>query len=321
MREGFPPVHLPADSRPRVVAWSGRTQEEAGGVREGLAGFFATLDAGRFADAVAVLQRGRTPHPVRGAVVAATPAEAAAALATAPASASGGTAGPGVRFVFPSGGAGRLGASLYGAERLFSETMDVCLEGFERHGVDLYDAWLAGERDDDPVTFAVTYSLAATLTAWGVTPLVCTGEGVGELTAAAFSGTLELDEAIARVAASASASVAVPERASVRAPEPVADDAMAVPEPVPDDLAVPGPVPDDLAAPEPLPGHETFHAPQVSSEAVPGRGTTGDTPSLLVGTAQAPPDEGTIDCGDDRRGLLTALARLWTLGCPVDWVA
>ncbi|MGJ6966427.1 amino acid adenylation domain-containing protein [Streptosporangium sp. G11] len=352
VREGFPPVHLPADLRPRVVAWSGRTAEEADAVRESLAGFFATLAADRFADAVAVLQRGRTPHPVRGAVVAATSAEASAALAAAvtvaPAASSaetvsgheplsGGVAGTGVRFVFPAGGAGRLGASLYGVERLFSEAMDVCLEGFERHGVDLCDAWLAGERDDDPVTFAVTYSLAVTLTGWGVTPLGCTGEGVGELAAAAFSGTLERDEAIARVAAS------VVEQVVEQAPEPLPDDVMAVPEPVPFDLTTPEPVPDDLAtpesvpvditAPEPVPGHETFHEPETRRDVVPGQGASprvgtgpgttgaGGTPSLLIGTAEESPGEGTIGCGDDRRGLLVALARLWALGCPVDWVA
>ncbi|GAA4184606.1 hypothetical protein GCM10022252_13780 [Streptosporangium oxazolinicum] len=358
VKKGFPPVHLPGDSRPRVVAWSGRTPAEADAVRRSLAGFFATLGTDRFADAVAVLQLGRTQRPVRGAVVAATPAEASAALATAvavtpaaspgePASGhgplSGGAAGTGVRFVFPAGGAGRLGASLYGAERLFSEAMDVCLEGFERHGVDLYDAWLAGERDDDPVTFAVTYSLATTLTGWGVTPVACTGEGVGELTAAAFSGTLELDEAIARVAASVAVPEQVPERAPERVPEPVADDAMAVPEPIPDSLVVPDPVsddlvvselvPGDLAVPEPVPGHETFHEPETPREAAPGQASSpqagtgpgsidaGDTLSLLIGTAGASADEGTIACGDDRRGLLAALARLWTLGCPVDWSA
>ncbi|MEU4403184.1 amino acid adenylation domain-containing protein [Streptosporangium sp. NPDC023963] len=363
VKEGFPPVHLPGDSRPRVVAWSGRTPAEADAVRKSLAGFFATLGSDRFADAVAVLQLGRTQHPVRGAVVAATPAEASAALAATPAAVAvtpaaspEGTAlrheplfkdaAGEVRFVFPAGGAGRLGASLYGAERLFSEAMDVCLEGFERHGVDLCDAWLAGERDDDPVTFAVTYSLAATLAGWGVTPLECTGDGVGELAAAAFSGTLELDEAIARVAASVVAvSVAVPEQAPEQAPEPVAerapgqlpepvaDDAMAVSEPVPDDLTVPESVPADIAAPEPVAGHETFHETETRRETVTAQGTSpwagtgpgttgaGDTLSLLVGTAEAPSDEGTIDCGDDRRGLLAALARLWTLGCPVDWAA
>ncbi|GAA3417768.1 amino acid adenylation domain-containing protein [Streptosporangium vulgare] len=346
VRKGFPPVHLPGDSRPRVVAWSGRTPEEADAVRKSLRGFFATLGADRFADAVAVLQLGRAQHPVRGAVVAATPAEASAALAVAPQAVAvtpaaspegtalghepgfGVAAGTGVRFVFPAGGTGRLGASLYGAERLFSEAMDVCLEGFERHGVDLCAAWLAGERDDDPVTFAVTYSLATTLTGWGVTPLSCAGDGVGELTAAAFSGTLELDEAIARVAASAAASAPEPEpeQAPGQVPEPVADDVMTVSEPVPDDLTVPESVPADIVAPEPVPGHETFHGPEARRETVQG-GTgpeatgAGNPLSLLVGTATAPSGEGTIDCGDDRRGLLAALARLWTLGCPVDWAA
>lgn len=80
LEDGYPPVHLPADSRPRVIVWSGRTREEAESVRRGLASFFAGLTGERFADAVLTQQTGRAVHPVRGAIVAETPLEAAAVL-------------------------------------------------------------------------------------------------------------------------------------------------------------------------------------------------------------------------------------------------
>ncbi|MFI7045114.1 amino acid adenylation domain-containing protein [Streptosporangium sandarakinum] len=287
--EGLPPVLLSSAAGPRVVVWSGRTAEEADAVRRSLAGFFASLPQERFADAVATLQRGRTPHPFRGAVVCSTAAEAARALTTAATVPEPAQDGAGVRFVFPPGGTGRLGAALYGVERLFTESMDVCLEEFERHGIDLHDEWLAGKRDDAPVTFAVTCSLAATLTGWGVTPVACSGdgpgagagEGVGEIAAAVVAGRLEIGEAVARVAGGGTA-----------APGPAGTD------------GVPGP--GEVA------GGRT---------PVPGTPETDGEPTLVLGPAASSSGGPAIDCGDDRHGLAAALARLWTLGCRVDWEA
>ncbi|MFG1752542.1 amino acid adenylation domain-containing protein [Streptosporangium sandarakinum] len=283
--EGLPPVLLSSAAGPRVVVWSGRTAEEADAVRRSLAGFFASLPQERFADAVATLQRGRTPYPFRGAVVCSTAAEAARALTIAATAPEPVRDGAGVRFVFPPGGTGRLGAALYGVERLFTESMDVCLEEFERHGIDLHDEWLAGKRDDAPVTFAVTCSLAATLTGWGVTPAACSGagsgEGAGEIAAAVVAGRLEIGEAVARVAGGGAA-----------APGPAGTD------------GVPG-----------------FGEVAGGRTPVPGTPETDGEPTLVLGPAASSPGGTAIDCGDDRHGLVTALARLWTLGCRVDWEA
>ncbi|MGC5014094.1 amino acid adenylation domain-containing protein [Streptosporangium sp. DT93] len=348
VRDGFPPIHLPAGDRPRVVVWSGRTAEEAETVRARLAEFFAALPADRFADAVAVLQRGRTAHPVRGAVVAATPAEAAEALSAAvlpgedPAGPAGrdgaefpgttrsipvGRAGSGggaegVAFVFPSGGAGRLGASLYGTERLFSEAVDVCLERFERHGVDLHDAWLAGERDDDAVTFAVTHALAATLTGWGVTPLACSGEGVGALTAAVLSGAVDLDEAIARLSTSETAPTASETAPTASTTDSTASATDSTASATDSTASVKDSTSTDSTATEPTASSVTA---STASGEQPFAHVADPSPSLLVGTAGERTGRAaggtTLDCGDDRRGLLAAVARLWTLGHPVDWVA
>ncbi|MFF0305823.1 amino acid adenylation domain-containing protein [Streptosporangium sp. NPDC004379] len=300
--EGLPPVHPPSGAGPRVVVWSGRTVEEADAVRRSLAGFFASLPGERFADAVATLQRGRTPHPFRGAVVCSTAAEAAHALATAATASDPARDGAGVRFVFPPGGTGRLGAALYGAERLFTESMDVCLEEFERHGIDLCDEWLAGKRDDAPVTFAVTCSLAATLTGWGVTPAACSGdgagEGAGEIAAAAVAGTRGFGEAVALVACGGTV-----------APEPAR--AAGTPETGEaggGGAAVAGSV-------------RTAGTSGTGGTGAPRSAGAGETFTLVLGPAASSPGGPAIDCGDDRHGLMTALARLWTLGCRVDWEA
>ncbi|MFC4117872.1 non-ribosomal peptide synthetase [Nonomuraea zeae] len=146
VEEGYPPVHAPGDGRPRVVVWSGRTQEEAESVRRTLAGFFAGLPEDRYADATGTLQQGRVHHPVRGAVVCRSAAEAALALGREHAYEQ-----EPVRLSFPDEAAG-----LYGVERVFTEAVDVCEEALEARGV------------EPPPAFATAYGLAATLAAWGI---------------------------------------------------------------------------------------------------------------------------------------------------------
>ncbi|MFG1687002.1 amino acid adenylation domain-containing protein [Nonomuraea sp. NPDC049269] len=146
VEEGYPPVHALGDGRPRVVVWSGRTHEEAESARRSLAGFFAGLSEDRYADAAGTLQQGRVHHPVRGALVCRSAAEAALALGREHIYEQ----GP-VRLSFPDEAAG-----LYGVERVFTEAVDVCEEAFEARGVEV------------PPAFATAYGLAATLAAWGI---------------------------------------------------------------------------------------------------------------------------------------------------------
>ncbi|MEU7898416.1 amino acid adenylation domain-containing protein [Nonomuraea sp. NPDC049152] len=182
VEDGYPPVHVPADERPRVVVWSGRTPQEADAVRRTLAGFFAGLRENLFADAVGTLQRGRAVHPVRGAVVCESAAEAAAALTaevsygpatSAPVgSGSVGSPSPGSGpaysgAVIPGAVSAELAAALYGVERVFTETVDVCAEAFEKHGHELSADWTG-----DAAAFTSAYALTATLAGWGVTPMV-----------------------------------------------------------------------------------------------------------------------------------------------------
>ncbi|RJL31795.1 AMP-binding protein [Bailinhaonella thermotolerans] len=188
---GPDPVHTPHLGRPRIVVWSALDAETAGESARRLGAWFAGLGGDRFADAVATLQLGRTRHPARGAVVCASPEEAAAALA-APPPAREGAGGP-VVFHFPAGCPERMGLSLYGAQRVFTETFDECLEAFEHEGVTLYGDWPAGA----PLRFAVQHALTAAWRDWGVEPAAATGEPVA---AAVAAGELPWREAVRLVA-------------------------------------------------------------------------------------------------------------------------
>ncbi|WP_283133521.1 non-ribosomal peptide synthetase [Rhizohabitans arisaemae] len=192
--EGPRQPHAPASRRPRIVPWSAKTPAAADAARDRLAAYFAALPEESFADAVDVLQRGRTAHPVRGAVVAGGPAEAARLLRTATAERTAGP--PDVTLVFPARGPARMGHGLYGAERVFTEKMDLCLEAFEQAGVDLYDAWAGGAEPTGALLFAVEYSLARTWLDWGVNPRALVGEGIGVLVADLVAGRVSFDEAI-----------------------------------------------------------------------------------------------------------------------------
>jgi amino acid adenylation domain-containing protein len=266
--DGGRPAPAGASARPRIVVWSGRQPEAADAAAAALARYFATADPGRFADAAATLRQGRTAHPVRRAAVCASAAEAAATLsapgvitadhpATRPAE---------VVFSFPDLAVGqRLPIGLYGTHPAFTEATDVGLEAFERHGVDLYQRWLAGRADGDraaELLFMAEYALAAAWRSWGVRPAAVIGAGVGEIAAAVVAEALDLDTAARLLTQGQRVS------GSGRSPP---------------EIPIGGPAVADG---------------RVLLELCPGAAETSD---------------------QDERHLLTALARLWVSGVPVDW--
>ncbi|WP_433330216.1 amino acid adenylation domain-containing protein [Spirillospora sp. CA-294931] len=189
--EGLPP-HLDHDERrPRVLVWSGRDREAAATVRDSLARRFTESGGADFAAAVSTLQRGRTEHPVREAAVCANATEAAKALSANEGVVAGSATGgpPHVVFLFPGRDRSRMPTGLYGTQRVFTETMDVCLEAFERENVDPHEGGPA-------LAFAVEYALAATWESWGVRPDSVVAEGTGTLVAEVVAGAKSLDEAV-----------------------------------------------------------------------------------------------------------------------------
>ena len=230
LEEGPRPVPAPPETRPRVVVWSARNANAVTAVRGELAGYFAERGEDTFAGAVATLQRGRTAHGIRQAVVCDSAAEAAATLAGGDLVTGVERAAPrDVVFLFPGQGSQhpRMAAGLYGRQRVFTETMDLCLEAFERAGIPLYDVWLTGSEDEaeqtrhaQPLLFAVEYALAKTWLAWGVTPRAVLGHSVGELVAATMAGVFTEEDAARLVAARAEAMHAMPPGGMLALPLP-----------------------------------------------------------------------------------------------------
>lgn len=214
VEEGPAPVGTPHLGRPRVVIWSGRDEAATHANRAVLASYFTGAGEAGFADATSTLQRGRTAHQVRGAAVCASAEEAARLLAGDPPVRTGGPVdehSPEVVFAFPGQGSqyARMAAGLYGTQRVFTETVDECLDGLARHGVHLYPLWLAEHPGDDlnqtantqPLLFAVEYALSQQWIEWGIRPTALLGHSVGELVAATVAGVLELADALRLVAA------------------------------------------------------------------------------------------------------------------------
>ncbi|WP_320068799.1 SDR family NAD(P)-dependent oxidoreductase [Micromonospora sp. RTGN7] len=217
VEEGPAPVRIPQLDRPRVVIWSGRDEAAAAANRAALAGWFAESGEAGYAEATATLQQGRTAHPVRGAVLGASAGEAARLLTGGAAAGDRALTGgpvpaeaPEVVFAFPGQGSqhARMAAGLYGTYRVFTETIDECLDELARHGADLTGLWTAGDPGEalnettntQPLLFAVEYALARQWMHWGVTPAAVVGHSVGELVAATVAGVLELPDALRLVA-------------------------------------------------------------------------------------------------------------------------
>jgi [acyl-carrier-protein] S-malonyltransferase len=109
-------------------------------------------------------------------------------------------------LLFPGQGAQhtRMAAGLYGAEPVFSRTINTVLDIFGDDG-GLREAWLSDESrvplDDvtraQPLLFTVGYALGSMVLSWGVRPAALLGHSVGELVAATLAGVFDLEDAVA----------------------------------------------------------------------------------------------------------------------------
>ncbi|MFC4015611.1 SDR family NAD(P)-dependent oxidoreductase [Nonomuraea purpurea] len=197
-----------------ILTWSARTDTAETALRERLAGHFERLDAGRFADTAHTLRVGRTRLPVRGALLAAGPADAAAGLRDPARVRTWDGVIRDTVFAFPGQGAQRPGMfrHLYETEPMFRQGCDAAFEVLEPLlERDLRALWLSA---DDPAELAETevaqpllyvgeYTLAHCLMQWGVTPVTLVGHSLGELVAAAVAGVFDFETGLRAVAARA----------------------------------------------------------------------------------------------------------------------
>lgn len=168
------------------------------------------------ADVAFTLQRGRTHHSHRCAVVARDAATAAARLELRDSSyVFNGTVGksqPKLVFMFPGGGAQRpqMGVEFYQSEPAFRAAVDRCAELFQRElGCDLRSILFPPPGDAPEVAetlvrpainnaaiFTIEYALGQLLLSWQLRPAAVTGHSLGEYVAACHAGVLSLEDAV-----------------------------------------------------------------------------------------------------------------------------
>ncbi len=171
-------------------------------------------------DIAFTLQKGRAEFAHRRAVVAATHAEATAALqGTAPHPLITGVArvgAPKLVFMFPGVGTqhARMGREFYRHERVYRASLDRCIELFaEKLGLDLRQILLHEDDKEEEVAarlirptinmaaiFSTEYALSQLLIAWGIVPSALIGHSLGEYAAACISGMLHVEDAVTLIA-------------------------------------------------------------------------------------------------------------------------
>jgi acyl transferase domain-containing protein len=208
-------------SRPwQVLTVSARTPEALETASQNAIGHLDRNPEIELADAAFTLQSGRRLFPYRRTVVCNSVEQAKAALETRDARrVLDRLQEPGdrpVAFMFPGQGTQRvgMGRELYETEPVYARAFDGCAEAFHAHsGVDIRQilhpsagadrmaaAELAKTSTTQAALFSTEYALAQLWMSWGVRPQALVGHSIGEYVAAAISGVLAFEDAVALVA-------------------------------------------------------------------------------------------------------------------------
>ncbi|HSG38838.1 MAG TPA: acyltransferase domain-containing protein, partial [Thermoanaerobaculia bacterium] len=217
LEEAPEPPEADPPARPwQLLTLSAKTGSALESVTARLAGHLRD-GAGReqdLADVAFTLQTGRKGLPWRRALVCRDRADALAALSGGDRRLDGaprdGSAN--VAFLFPGQGSQRagMGRELYETEPVFRGEVDRMAGILRPHlGEDLRDLlWqpaaesrLGRTAITQPALFVIETALARLWMSWGVRPQALLGHSVGEYVAAHLAGTMELEDALALVAA------------------------------------------------------------------------------------------------------------------------
>lgn len=225
-------VHVVLEQAPAVVAaespcgsqllpLSAKSEAALEQATANLCGYLQQPGAAALADIAYTLQRGRSAHPFRRIVVAASAAEALAALeqggSDLPAHCAEGESAS-VVFLFTGQGSQYLGMGqdLYRSEPGFAAVVDQCAALLQAEfALDLRavllpaadataraaaEAQLARTDVAQPALFVIEYALATLLLARGVEPAAMIGHSLGEYVAACVAGVFTRDDALRVVA-------------------------------------------------------------------------------------------------------------------------
>lgn len=221
------PPKRAASPGPVILAVSGVDEAALSADAIRLADYLEASNPDDFAAIAATLQHGRRPSEVRAAFVAQSPQAAARALRGPLASATAKRA-PRYFFACPGQGAQMPGmARAWAADAAFAADLERALSGIDASlASDLRRLLLTAAKDDtaaaaalrqtaraQPALVAIGWALARALARCGVTPAGLIGHSVGEITAAAISSALAIEEAMAFAAARGAAMAKMPEGA------------------------------------------------------------------------------------------------------------
>ncbi|MCU1501643.1 MAG: polyketide/non-ribosomal peptide synthetase [Ilumatobacteraceae bacterium] len=227
--------------RTQLITVSARTEEGAHRAAADLAAHLRAHPDVSLADVAFTRLAGRKAFAARRTVVAASVADAAAALdalTIRPPSTQHKGDPPSVVFMMPGGGAqyAGMGKGLYDDEPVYRAAVDECRRVLRsRTGLDLRTALFApGDQEEAgrrlarpsvalPALFATEYAMAKLLESWGITPAAMIGHSAGEYAAACLAGVISMEDGLSLVALRGTLFETLPEGAMLSVPLPEAE--------------------------------------------------------------------------------------------------
>lgn len=206
----------PGEAGPQLLVLSARSEAALEAATQRLAGHLRSRPGLDLRDVAWTLQTGRRAFVHRRTVVAASVADAIAALDAPqrpPAHSARHEGGQRpVAFLFSGQGSqyAGMGADLYAQHAVYRDAIDRCAELLrDPLGRDLREVLFAPAGDTrinetrfaQPALFVTEYALALLWQSWGVRPAAMLGHSIGEYVAAHLAGVMSLADALGLVAA------------------------------------------------------------------------------------------------------------------------